>query len=206
MFFETAKGMRPPPLTHDPFKAIVVPRPIGWVSSLDKAGRLNLAPFSFFNAVGSDPPCVMFCPGDRAGGKAKDTRLNVEETGEFVCSLATWDLREQMNLTSSEVPRGVNEMELAGLEPAPSVLVKPPRVKAAPAALECTYLQTVTLPPGKGKARDHVVLGQVVGIYIRDDVIVDGLVDVTRFKPIARLGYAADYAVVERVFKMPRPS
>jgi flavin reductase (DIM6/NTAB) family NADH-FMN oxidoreductase RutF len=204
MFFETAHGMRPAPLARDPFKALVVPRPIGWVTTLDRGGAVNLAPFSFFNAVGSDPPCVMFCPNDRADGKGKDSRLNAEETGEFVCSLATWDLREQMRLTSTSVPRGVNEMELAGLTPAPSVLVKPPRVEESPAALECAYVQTVALPPGKGKARDHVVIGRVVGIYIRDDVIVDGLVDVTRMKPIARLGYS-DYAVVDRLFSMPFP-
>ena len=186
-------------LKHDPFKSLVVPRPIGWISSLSSDGVLNLAPYSFFNAVSARPNIVMFSSGGR-----KDSAANVEATGEFVCNMATWDLREAMNESSATVDSAVDEFELAGLQTVPSKLVKPPRVAASPVALECTYLQTVELPPSNGEP-NLVVFGQVVGIHIDDDVIVDGMVDVTKFKPVARLGYH-DYAVVEDVFSMVRPS
>ena len=204
MFFDPADGMRPPPLKFSPFKALVVPRPIGWITSLDSKGNVNLAPFSYFNAVSDDPPCVMFCPGDHEGGRAKDTRLNVEETGEFVCNMASWDLREQMSATSASLPRGTDEMNHAGLAAEPSVKVRPPRVKDAPAHLECKYLQTVALPKSKTIAQNYIVIGQVVGIHIRDDVIVDGRVDILKFKPVARLGYK-DYTVVDSQFTMVWP-
>jgi len=136
----------------------------------------------------------------------KDSVSFIEETGEFVCSLATWDLREAMNLTSAPMPRGTNEMEKAGLEPAPSRMVRPPRVKASPCALECKLLQIVRLSDLDGKALDsHVVLGQVVGIHIDDGFIKDGLLDTAAMKPIARCGYH-NYAVVESQFSMIRPT
>lgn len=185
-------------LRHDPFKALVVPRPIGWISSLSADGVLNLAPYSFFNAVSSRPNVVLFASGGR-----KDSLENAEATGEFVCNMATWDLRDQMNETSANVGAEIDEAELAGLEMAPSRLVKPPRVAASPVALECKYLQTVNLPPSNG-AVNAVVFGHVVGIHIDDSVIEDGMVDVARFKPIARLGYH-DYAVVDELFSMKRP-
>lgn len=204
MFFDPAEGMRPAPLKFSPFKALVVPRPIGWITSMDSKGNVNLAPFSYFNAVGDDPPCVMFCPGDHESGRAKDTRLNVEETGEFVCNMASWDLREQMSATSASLPHGVNEMNHAHLAAEPSVKVRPPRVKDSPAHLECKYLQTVALPKSKTIAQNFIVIGQVVGIHIRDDVIVDGRVDILKFKPVARLGYK-DYTVVDSQFTMVWP-
>lgn len=198
MFYDAVENSHG--LPHDPFKALVAPRPIGWISSISKGGQINLAPYSFFNAVSSDPNIVMFASGGR-----KDSIANIEETGEFVCSIATYDLREQMNLTSSNLERGKNEMEFAGLEPAPSTLVAPPRVAASPVALECKYLQTVEMPiKSKSGTIYYVVFGHVIGIHIDDSVIVDGLVDVTKFCPISRLGYM-DYSVVESVFAMPRP-
>jgi flavin reductase (DIM6/NTAB) family NADH-FMN oxidoreductase RutF len=188
-------------LALDPFKALVAPRPIGWISTLGKTGVVNLAPYSFFNAVSEDPHFVMFASGGR-----KDSQRNAEETGEFVCSLATYELRDAMNRTSVAVGPDVDEMRLAGLTPAPSRLVAPPRVAESPVAFECRYWRTIELPgPNGGAGSNAIVLGQVVGVHIADAAIVAGRVDVTRLKPIARLGYG-DYAVIDEVFTLPRPS
>jgi flavin reductase (DIM6/NTAB) family NADH-FMN oxidoreductase RutF len=198
MFYEHDK--RDPRLRHDPFKAIVAPRPIGWITSVNKKNEVNLAPYSYFNGVNSRPALVMF-----ASEGQKDSVSFIEETGEFVCSLATWDLREAMNATSAPLARGVNEMARAGLAPAPSRLVKPPRVAASPCALECKLIKIVIMETADGKPVDcHVVFGQVVGVYIDDRFIVDGLLDTAAMKPIARCGYN-QYAVVESVFSMTRP-
>ena len=198
MFYETARNDHN--LPHDPFKAIVAPRPIGWITSMSASGAVNLAPYSYFNGISSRPPCVMFSSEGH-----KDSVSNIEETREFVCSLATWDLREQMNLTSATLPRGVNEMEQAGLAPSPSRLVKPPRVAAAPCALECKLLQIVPLNDIAGKFLDrYVVLGQVIGVHIDDRFIRNGLLDTAALMPIARCGYH-EYAVVTDVFQMIRP-
>lgn len=200
MFYETALNNHG--LPYNPFKALVVPRPIGWISSISKAGIVNLAPYSFFNACTGDPPCVMFGIEPGASTRVKDSLRNVEETGEFVANLVTYDLRHAMNVTATHAE--VDEMELAGLERKPSHMVKPPRVAAAPAHLECKYLQSVAMPkPARGEA-GVVVFGQVVGIHIRDDVIVDGMVDYRKIRPIARLGYK-DYTVVDEVFSIDRP-
>jgi flavin reductase (DIM6/NTAB) family NADH-FMN oxidoreductase RutF len=186
-------------LRHDPFKALVVPRPIGWISTISREGVVNLAPYSFFNAVGSNPHYVMFASAGR-----KDSLRNAEETGEFVCCLATYDLRREVNVTGAAVPHGVDEMALAGLAPAPSRLVKPPRVAQSPVALECRYHRTVHLPGLNGEAESYsMVIGMVVGVHIDDAAIVDGMVDVRKMRPIARLGYA-DYAVIDDVFAITR--
>jgi flavin reductase (DIM6/NTAB) family NADH-FMN oxidoreductase RutF len=199
MFYEPEK--RDPRLSHDPFKAIVAPRPIGWVTSINAKGDVNLAPYSFFNGVSSKPNVVMF-----SSEGLKDSASFIEETGEFVCNLATWNLREAMNATSAPLPRGANEMARAGLEPAPSRLVKPPRVAASPCALECKLLRIVALDNLAGAPLDcHVVFGQVVGVHIDDRFIVDGRLDTAAMKPIARCGYD-QYAVVEGVFSMMRPT
>ena len=187
-------------LKWDPFKALVSPRPIGWISTLGQNNVVNLAPYSFFNAVSTDPHFVMFSSGGR-----KDSQRNAEETGEFVCSLATYELRDAMNRTSQHVAPEVDEMVLAGLTPAPSTLVSPPRVAESPVAFECKYWRTIDLPgPNGGPGTHAIVLGQVVGVHIDDRVIVEGKVDVTKLKPLARLGYG-DYAVIEEVFELPRP-
>lgn len=141
---------------------------------------------------------------DRDGRREKDTVANVEATGEFVVNVATWDLREEMNLTSIHVPRGVDEMALAGLAPAKSRLVAPPRVARSPIHLECRLFQIVELPTD-GTARNTLVIGHVVGVHIDDDVLVDGLIDMARLKPLARLGYR-DYSVIESTFQMARPN
>jgi len=187
-------------LPHDPFKAIVAPRPIGWISSISATGAVNLAPYSFFNGVNSRPPMVMFASEGR-----KDSVRNIEETGEFVCNLATWDLREAMNATSAPLPYGVNEMAQAGLAAAPSILVKPPRVAAAPCALECKLVRIVPLETHRHQPVDsHVVFGEVVGVHIDDRYVVNGVLDTAALKPIARCGYD-QYAAVEALFSMTRP-
>ena len=193
-------------LRGNPFNQLVVPRPIGWISSLDAAGRVNLAPFSFFNAVAYVPPQVMFSTtGPHAEGGAKDSLRNVRETGEFVFNLATWRLSEAVNLTSAPAPRDVDELDLAGLSPAPGRVVRAPLVAESPVQLECTLVDTVELrTPDRAEHTNTVVFGEVVGVHVADDAIVDGRVDVLRIDPIARLGYD-QYTRVTEVFDMTRP-
>jgi flavin reductase (DIM6/NTAB) family NADH-FMN oxidoreductase RutF len=192
MFYEPRKKNHG--LPRDPFKAIVAPRPVGWITSMSAKGEINLAPYSFFNAVSDNPPIVLFASDGR-----KDSLVFVEETKEFVCNLANLDLLNAVVTTGVSFPRGVNEMIEAGLDPAPSTLVKPPRVKASPCALECKLLQIVDLDDLDGNAAHrHVVFGQVVGIYIDDQFLVEGRLDTAAMRPIARCGYT-DYAVVDKV-------
>lgn len=188
-------------LRHDPFKALVVPRPIGWIGSISAQGQPNLAPYSYFNAVQDRPPMVMFSSAGR-----KDSLRNIEATGEFTCSFASDRLRDALNLSSAAVAPGVNEFELAGLAPAPSRFVRPPRVAAAPAALECKLWQVLPLPCQEGQPPHFAVFGQVVGIYINDQFIHEGRLDTGAMRPLARLGYM-DYAVVtpEVMFTLNRP-
>jgi flavin reductase (DIM6/NTAB) family NADH-FMN oxidoreductase RutF len=197
VFYETDKNSHG--LKRDPFKALVAPRPIGWISSLSADGIANLAPYSFFNAISDVPPFVMFSSAGR-----KDSLTNIEATGEFVCSLATYDLKDQMNRSSAAVGPEVDEFELAGLTPGPSKLVSPPRVAESPVAFECRHFKTITLPGKDGRGGYIVIIGHVVGIHLDEAVIVDGKVDVTKLRPIARLGYM-DYSVVDDFFSMDRP-
>ena len=186
---------------HDPFKALVAPRPIGWISTVSAAGELNLAPYSYFNAFSSNPPIVGFSSeGD------KDSSTFAMETGEFVWSMATWDLRDQMNATAASLARGESEFAHARLEPAPSRLVRPPRVAASPAAFECRVTEMVKLKDMDGRdSGRRLVLGRVVGIYVDERFVSKGRVDSAAMRPIARGGYD-EYSVVERVFSMPRPA
>ncbi len=201
MFYKTDG---PHGLPHDPFKSCVVPRPIGWVSTLGPSGVVNLAPYSFFNGVAGEPPMVMFATNGKQPHGAKDSVANAEATGEFVCNMATWELREKMNQTSAPVPPETDEFGLAGLETEPSELVKPPRVKASPVHLECLYHATLELPSDVPEGRNAICVGRVVGVHVRDEFMIDGKVDIARIKPIARLGYQ-DYTVVETIFTMARP-
>ncbi len=203
MFYETDGNKHG--LPHDPFKSCIVPRPIGWITTLGTDGTVNLAPYSFFNGVATDPPMVMFASGGGSEKGDKDTLVNCEQTGEFVCNMATWDLRQQMSRTSAPVGAEVDEMDLAGLEAVPSRLVKPPRVKAAPIHLECLYHATVDLPCSNPGHRNAMVLGRVIGIHISDDLLTDGMIDMGKLKPIARLGYL-DYMRVDTVFTMDWPT
>ena len=199
MFYETSKNDHG--LPRDPFKAIVSPRPIGWISSMSASGQVNLAPYSFFNGVSAEPPIVMF-----SSEGFKDSISYILETREFVCNVPSYDLREAVVKTSAELARGVNEMEIAELEAAPSRLIKAPRVAAAPVAMECRLLRVVTLDDLDGNPVDrHVVFGQVVGIHIDDRFLKNGRLDTAAMKPIARCGYA-DYAVVDKVFSIARPN
>jgi flavin reductase (DIM6/NTAB) family NADH-FMN oxidoreductase RutF len=198
MFYETSKNDHG--LPRDPFKAIVSPRPVGWVTSMSAGGEINLAPYSFFNAVSDDPPIVMF-----SSDGYKDSLTFVAQTKEFVCNLATFDLRSEVVATSETFARGVNEMAKAGLVAAPSRLVRPPRVANSPCALECKLLQIVDLANLDGElVHRHVVFGQVVGVHIDDRFIKNGRLDTAAMQPIARCGYS-DYAVVDKVFAVARP-
>ncbi|MGI9333683.1 MAG: flavin reductase family protein [Gammaproteobacteria bacterium] len=190
-------------LKHDPFKALVAPRPIGWIATVNLDGICNLAPYSYFNAVSDRPHYVMF-----SSQGFKDSVRNIHETGEFTCSLATWETRFEMNVTSAPVPADVDEFPISGLGAVASTFVKPPRVKEAPAALECRHWKTIELPdvePGTDRGH-YLVIGQVVGIYIDDRYVHDGVVDTGEMRPMARLGYMS-YAVVtpETVVTINRP-
>jgi len=188
-------------LPHDPFKSCVVPRPIGWISTIGADGAVNLAPYSFFNAVATEPPMVMFSSNGKQAHGPKDSVANAEATGEFVCNMVAWDLRDPMSRTSTPVPSKVDEFELAGLETEPSELVKPPRVKASPIHLECVFHTTLELPCGIEGGRNAICVGRVVGVHIRDEFLTDGKIDIARIKPLARLGYQ-DYTVAEKVLTL----
>jgi flavin reductase (DIM6/NTAB) family NADH-FMN oxidoreductase RutF len=187
-------------LAHDPTTSLVVPRPIGWITTISPTGVINLAPYSFFNMIASHPPFVMFSSNTR-----KHSQLHAESGSEFVFNLATYDLRNEMNISGGTYPAEVSEPDLAKLEMAPSRIVKPPRVARSPIALECVYSQTVQLTSGSGKMHNYeMVIGEVVNVHIDDAVIVNGMVDMARIRPIARLGYRGDYAVIDHLFEMPR--
>jgi flavin reductase (DIM6/NTAB) family NADH-FMN oxidoreductase RutF len=192
-------------LRANPLNAIVVPRPIGWISSLSPDGRTNLAPYSFFNAVAYRPPQVMFAAtGAHEHGGLKDSVANIAATREFVVNLATWDLREAMNASSIAAPPGFDEFAHAGLTKAPSVVVRPPRVAESPVQLECVLSQLVELEAPSPEKPNRMVVGRVVGIHIADSVILNGIVAIDRLEAIARLGYD-QYTRVRDVFAMTRP-
>lgn len=197
MFYEPAKGHG---LPHDPFKAIVAPRPIGWISSLGEDGAVNLAPYSFFNALSTHPHLVMF-----SSEGEKDSVTFARETGEFVANLVSRDLAEKMNASAVDAPRGVSEFGYAGLTPEPSRLVKPPRVREALAALECKVTEIIEPKALDGRAGDRfVVFGEVVGVYIDEAALTDGLFDIVKAGTVSRLGYM-DYASITGTFQMRRP-
>lgn len=186
---------------HDPFKGMILPRPIGWISTMNAAGAANLAPYSFFNALSSAPMLVAFSSeGD------KDSMSFAIESGEFVWSMATFALRDQMNATSAGLARGEDEFRHAGLEAAPSRLVRPPRVAASPAALECKVTQHLRLNDASGALTDRtMVIGQVVGIHVDERFLKNGRLDAVAMQPIARCGYD-EYTVIDRVFSLDRPA
>ena len=199
MFFETEKNDHG--LKRQPFKSCVVPRAIGWLSTLSPEGVPNLAPYSQFTNLSFDPPYVAVSINQSSGDKRKDTTMNIEQTGEFVHNMVTYDLREAMNITAAGFPPEVDEFEAAGLEKSPSVLVKPWRVAASPIQFECVYFQTINLPGNRG-GMAAVIIGKVVGIHIKDEFIKnDGKIDIVAIKPLARMGYS-DYTTVDHVFEM----
>ena len=203
MYYEP--GLTPHGLPHDPFKSCVVPRPIGWISTLDREGRANLAPYSQFQNVTFDPPIVMFSANQTTDGRRKDSVRNAEDTGEFVWNMATYALREAVNATGQEVPPGVDEFELAGLAKLPSRKVRPPRVAGSPIQFECVYLNTLRFPGPPPMGSADVVFGRVVAVHIDDAVITpEGLVDILKIQPLARMGYY-DYTFVDQRFQMVIP-
>lgn len=205
MYYEP--GHTPHGLPYNPFKACIVPRPIGWISTTSPEGIDNLAPFSQFQMVSYDPPTLMFSANLNSRGARKDTVVNTEASGEFVWNMATWQLREAVNLTSEELPASVDEFLYAKLEKAPSRLVRPPRVAASPVQFECRRLQTLHLEGNTPTGTVDVIFGIVVAIHIEDSLLrADGRLDIQRIRPLARLGYH-DYTSVESVFEMkPRGS
>ena len=183
---------------------IVTPRPIAWVTTIDLEGRVNLAPFSFFNAFGANPPVVVFSPTLRRDGTKKDTLRNVEATGEFVLNAAVERLAEQINLSSKDLPYGDSEVELTGLHVLPSTKVKPPRLAEAPVQMEGKVLQIV--PIGKGAIAANLVIGEIVAMHI-DDAVLDsqGRMDPRKLRTIARLG-GDWYCRTSDLFEMKRPT
>ena len=199
-FYRPAEGHG---LPHDPFNAIVGPRPIGWISSVSAAGQINLAPYSFFNAFNYTPPLVGF-----ASIGAKDTLRNVQETGEFVWNLVTRPLADAMNATCAHVPPEVNEFELAGLTAVPSSVVKVPRVAESPVAFECKVTQIIQLQGANGAlVPTWLTLGEVVAVHIAKHLLNDGVYDTAAAQPILRGGGAGDYFEItnDRLFQMKRP-
>jgi flavin reductase (DIM6/NTAB) family NADH-FMN oxidoreductase RutF len=189
------------------FNAIVAPRPIGWISTMSAQGLVNLAPFSHFNLVSTSPPVVIFSCNAPADRYEKDTIANVRATGEFVTNLVTWELRDAMNITSLDAPYETDEFVLAGLEKAPCRKVRPPRVAASPASMECRLLNIVDIEPTQpGETRSNVVFGRIVGIHL-DNTFVDpgGRFDVARTLPLTRLG-GNQYASVGPLVELSRPS
>jgi len=188
-------------LPHNPFKAIIAPRPIGWISTVDAKGRANLAPYSFFNGVSDDPPMVMFCAtGDKEfRTETKDSIANVRETGQFVVNIVSEALKDAMNISCGVYDHGDDEFVHAGLEKEMGQVVDVPFVRDAPAALECELWREIDLP-GTG----IMMIGTVKCIHLNDAFIKDGIFDVSAFKPLARLGYR-DYSVVDNLFSLNRP-
>ena len=199
MFYKPEHGHG---LPHNPFNAIVTPRPIGWISTRDKSGRDNLAPYSFFNAVAYDPPQVMFAStgekSDRDFGK--DSLANIDETRVFCVNIVEFAMRDAMNATSGDLSAETDEFDTAGLERTECETIPCARVANAPAALECKLTRIIKL---EGKA-NSMILGEVTGVHMRDDCLKDGRFDVTTFRPLSRLGYR-DYSVVDNIFALKRP-
>jgi flavin reductase (DIM6/NTAB) family NADH-FMN oxidoreductase RutF len=198
-FYEPGKGHG---LAHDPFKAILAPRPIGWISSVSRDGQPNLAPYSFFNGVCDQPPMLYFS----TSGQRKDSLNNIEATREFVVNFVGARHAQAMNATSAPVPHGVDEFGLAGLAHAPSRLVAPPRVAGAIAAMECRLAQIIRLNDAGGQPVDAwMTIGQVVGVHIDETLLVNGVFDIVAARTIARCGYRGDYTEVASLFEMIRP-
>ena len=189
-------------LPHNPFNAIVTPRPIGWISTQDSAGNRNLAPYSFFNAVAYVPPQVIFAStgakNDQEG--TKDSVGNIRETGVFCVNIVEYAMRDAMNTTSAAFPKNDDEFIKSGMEAIACDTIAGFRVAGTPASLECKLTQIIQLP---GEA-NFAVFGEVTGVHMRDDCLVDGIFDVTKFRPLSRLGYK-DYSVVDNIFSLNRP-
>jgi flavin reductase (DIM6/NTAB) family NADH-FMN oxidoreductase RutF len=204
MFYDPEKNDHGMP--HNPFKSLIVPRPIGWISTVSVDGVHNLAPYSQFQMVNSECPYVMVGCAQYRTGRRKDTVTNIERTGEFVYNMATYDLRMEMNASAAELPPEEDEFAFAGLTKAPSMRVKPCRVAESPVQMECRYYQTIRLPGYNIAQSVDMIIGKVILIHIKDEVIdANGKVDIVKIRPLARLGYQ-DYASIDRIFELLRPA
>ncbi|MFY9210569.1 MAG: flavin reductase family protein [Aestuariivita sp.] len=199
MFYKPQDGHG---LPHNPFNAIVTPRPIGWISTRDAQGRNNLAPYSFFNATAYVPPQVMFTSTTTKDDQdnTKDSVANIRETGVFCVNVVEYAMRDAMNASSATLPKEVDEFVHAGVKAVECDTINCPRVDGAPAALECKLTQIINL---EGES-NYMVLGEVTGIHMRDDCIRDGRFDVTVYQPLSRLGYR-DYTRIKDLFELARP-
>ncbi|HLG26699.1 MAG TPA: flavin reductase family protein [Paenisporosarcina sp.] len=187
------------------FRACIVPRPIGWITTQNLSGKINLAPYSYFNAVADSPPMIIFSTTSKhCDGRIKDTIDNVDQTREFVINAATYALRHQLNITAINCKREVDETKLANLNLIPSKLIHPPRIAGSPFHLECVLHEIIQLPQGGENAVNKLVIGKALCIHIDEGILTDGRVDIEKFHPIARLGYM-DYTIVKDKFEMKKP-
>ena len=190
-------------LTH--FKSLIVPRPIGWVSSKNNNGQINLAPYSFFNAIATIPPMVVIGPGGYSkSGNNKDTLLNIKNNPEFVCNFVSWDVKDIMNESSYSFDNNESEIEKLNIETEDSTMVSIPRVKLSPAHFECTLFKIIDLPSDSKGNPNHLIIGNIIGINISDKIIKNDRIDIGELKPISRMGYD-EYALINTIFSMKRP-
>ena len=190
-------------LTH--FKSLIVPRPIGWISSKNNEGQINLAPYSFFNAIATIPPMVVIGPGGYSkSGNNKDTLLNIKNNPEFVCNFVSWDVKDIMNESSYSFDNNESEIEKLNIETEDSTMVSIPRVKLSPAHFECTLFKIIDLPSDSRGNPNHLIIGNIIGINISDKIIKNDRIDIGELKPISRMGYD-EYALINTIFSMKRP-
>jgi len=190
-------------LTH--FKSLIVPRPIGWISSKNNEGQINLAPYSFFNAIATIPPMVVIGPGGYSkSGNNKDTLLNIKNNPEFVCNFVSWDVKDIMNESSYSFDNNESEIEKLNIETEDSTIVSIPRVKLSPAHFECTLFKIIDLPSDSKGNPNHLIIGNIIGINISDKIIKNDRIDIGELKPISRMGYD-EYALINTIFSMKRP-
>ena len=190
-------------LTH--FKSLIVTRPIGWISSKNNNGQINLAPYSFFNAIATIPPMVVIGPGGYSkSGNNKDTLLNIKNNPEFVCNFVSWDVKDIMNESSYSFDNNESEVEKLNIETEDSNMVSIPRVKLSPAHFECTLFKIIDLPSDSRGNPNHLIIGNIIGINISDKIIKNDRIDIGELKPISRMGYD-EYALINTIFSMKRP-
>ena len=204
MFYDTKKKNHG--LKYDPFKSCIIPRPIAWITTFFNYGEYNCSPYSFFNGVASDPPMVMFANNGPAiiNVGPKDTFSNIKDNSEFVINISTYKNKDKMNETCFPLAKGESEIDLAKLETRESKIVKPKILSESPINMECKLHQIIDLPINNKNEYNGIIIGQVLGIHIQDDYILNGIIDVKKLKPLARLGYM-DYSIVDNFFQMNRP-
>lgn len=199
MFYETKENDHG--LKYNPFKSCVVPRPIAWITSRNLDNSVNVAPYSYFNAISDLPPMIMFASSEKKDGDAKDTLKNIKRLGEFVINIVGYDDHKTMKSTSFPYPYGKSEAEINKIKLEESELVSVPRIASSPIKLECKLVKLLDLSFDEFKVKTKMVVAHVVGVDIKDDYIIDGMIDITKFNPVARLGYN-EYCMIDRKFKL----